>query len=417
MQPGPQAAISARWPRCRRRARTWRRHRRGIRTCSSPTTTRRRRASSRARVSRSTPFVQRLQAAGIEATPLAGRRRVPFAVRRARAGAARGIHRHAVAEGAVRSRSTRTRRRAHTRPTPRRHTPARSPSTSARRSSSSPRSRRCTGTGRASSSGSGRRQSVSRLTAKILAERPHAAISIDEGGGLAGLLGALGQLACAGVTVDLRPLFERRSCRIGNPDQLESLVPTSALPKHAWMLNGSYARRADEPQRQIGVTLEQVSAQQASPPIEAPLGRAGHGLDRARGERRHQLSRGATRAPGLGHAPSHAVHAFKQGEQDGSATTRTRRSDSAVMAEYFETMRQFLETQERVMTAFMTRRHRRRSPAPCRDSEARRFCLGIRRPVWPWFRRRPRPQRAPVPRPPQAGATPQAVRCRACVER
>ena len=51
---------------------------------------------------------------------------------------------------------------------------------------------------------------LSRLTAKILAERPHRAISIDDGGGLAGLLGALGQLACAGVAVDLRPLFDRR---------------------------------------------------------------------------------------------------------------------------------------------------------------------------------------------------------------
>ena len=85
---------------------------------------------------------------------------------------------------------------------------------------------------------------LSRLTAKILAGRPHAAIAVDDGTGLAGLLAALAQLACAGVALDLRPLFERRSCRIGNPDQLESLSTQQALPKHAWMLNGSYARRA-----------------------------------------------------------------------------------------------------------------------------------------------------------------------------
>ena len=104
---------------------------------------------------------------------------------------------------------------------------------------------------------------LSRLTAKILAERPHQAISIDEGGGLAGLLGALGQLACAGIAVDLAPLFDRRVLpRSATRISCESLVPTNALPKHAWMLNGSYARRADEPQRQIGVTLEQASAQQ-----------------------------------------------------------------------------------------------------------------------------------------------------------
>lgn len=197
---------------------------------------------------------------------------------------------------------------------------------------------------------------LSRLTAKILAERPHQAISIDEGGGLAGLLGALGQLACAGIAVDLRLLFERRSCRIGNPDQLESLVPTSALPKHAWMLNGSYARRADEPQRQIGVTLEQVSAQQASPPIEAP--------------RAAPVTASTVRAES---AATNLPEAQSAPRARGSATTRVmpftrsikesrmeqRRSapgggDPAVMAEYFETMRQFLETQERVMAAYMT---------------------------------------------------------------
>ena len=40
--------------------------------------------------------------------------------------------------------------------------------------------------------------------------------------------------------------------------------------------------------------------------------------------------------------------------------------DPAVMAEYFETMRQFLETQERVMAAYMTGEAAGVVPARCR---------------------------------------------------
>ncbi len=79
------------------------------------------------------------------------------------------------------------------------------------------------------------------------------------------------QLACAGVA--RRPATAVRASRPAASATRTSsnrCCSTQALPKHAWMLNGSYARRADEPQRQIGVTLEQAGAQQASPPGEAP---------------------------------------------------------------------------------------------------------------------------------------------------
>jgi len=196
---------------------------------------------------------------------------------------------------------------------------------------------------------------LSRLTDKILAERPHQAISIDDGGGLAGLLGALGQLACAGVAVDLRPLFDRRACRIGNPERLESLVPAAAMPKHAWLLNGSYARRADEPQRQIGVTLEQASAQQPAPSIEppraAPVAASSVRQDSAATTFAEALPasrlRGSatTRALPFTHSSKESRMDQRRGPPGGG--------DPAVMAEYFETMRQFLETQERVMAAYM----------------------------------------------------------------
>ena len=48
--------------------------------------------------------------------------------------------------------------------------------------------------------------------------------------------------------------------------------------------------------------------------------------------------------------------------------------DPAVMAEYFETMRQFLETQERVMAAYMSGDAARHRPRPAAAAEPRRRC-------------------------------------------
>ena len=196
---------------------------------------------------------------------------------------------------------------------------------------------------------------LSRLTAKILAERPHQAISVDDGGGLAGLLGALGQLACAGIAVDLRPLFERRSCRVGNPDQIESLVPANALPKHAWMLNGSYARRADEPQRQIGVTLEQAGARPPEPqPVRVPTAPPHAATTQA-----HLPAPASPEAPLAPRTRSSIttraapISRFSKESRMDQRRPAPGGGDSAVMAEYFETMRQFLDTQERVMAAFL----------------------------------------------------------------
>jgi acyl transferase domain-containing protein/NAD(P)H-dependent flavin oxidoreductase YrpB (nitropropane dioxygenase family)/NADP-dependent 3-hydroxy acid dehydrogenase YdfG len=198
---------------------------------------------------------------------------------------------------------------------------------------------------------------LSRLTAKILAERPHVAIAIDDGSGLAGLLGALAQLACAGIAVDVRPLFERRSCRIGNPDQLETLSTANALPKHAWMLNGSYARRAGEPQRQIGVTFEQAQAAQESKPVEALPEAPAVAVPPVRHESAAPTFSAASPTPRTGGSNTNRAMPFTRSSKESRMDQRRPApsgGDPAVMAEYFETMRQFLETQERVMAAYMT---------------------------------------------------------------
>src|SRR6185295_8404323 len=92
------------------------------------------------------------------------------------------------------------------------------------------------------------------------------AIALDSGTGLRGLLCAFAELICAGVNVDVARLFQGRNCRVGDPARLSSLQRDESPARMAWLLNGSGARRAGEPVRQIGVTLEQASIERAQVP-------------------------------------------------------------------------------------------------------------------------------------------------------
>ena len=188
---------------------------------------------------------------------------------------------------------------------------------------------------------------LSRLVPKILEDRPHVAVAVDEGGGLAGMLSALGQLLCAGLALDTGPLFAQRDCRVGTIERLAELDRTEPVPKTAWWINGSGARRQGEAVRQIGVTLEQASSRTAgaAPPVP---GAAAAPAPRTAATRPDAAP--ATARPALPAARSDHLPARGRPMDD---RRHPPASGDAVMAEYFETMRQFLETQERVMTAFM----------------------------------------------------------------
>jgi acyl transferase domain-containing protein/NAD(P)H-dependent flavin oxidoreductase YrpB (nitropropane dioxygenase family) len=187
----------------------------------------------------------------------------------------------------------------------------------------------------------GPKQVLTRLTARILEGRPHVAVAIDDGQGLTGLLGGIGQLLCAGVALDPTRLFAGRDCRVGDPAAPAALLRTTPIPKHAWLLNGSGARRAGEPVRQVGVTLEQLRrAETAAPPpaaiapVSAPVSPVPC----------------AERAA----APINASQSWRRGRpMMDERRPQPGMTDSPVMSEYFATMRQFLETQERVMSAFL----------------------------------------------------------------
>jgi acyl transferase domain-containing protein len=203
---------------------------------------------------------------------------------------------------------------------------------------------------------------LTQLTRRILGDRPHAAIAIDRGNGLADLLAGFGQLLCAGIELDLRALFKGRECRIADPSHLASLNTAPSISRTAWLLNGSSARRASESPRQIGVTVEQAgstakSSTQSAPPVETASA-AGklHAITPTQGPH----PEAPTYAPDslIAQPLEWGVHGdgtyrsdaqeFHMNEQRPSMNL-----DAAVMTEYFATMRQFLDTQSQVMTMVM----------------------------------------------------------------
>lgn len=114
---------------------------------------------------------------------------------------------------------------------------------------------------------------LSRLVGQILRDKPHTAVALDDhSGGITGLLHTLGQLFCAGVALDVKPLFAGRDCLSLKFEQLAEAKRTAIIPKHAWMLNGSRARRVSDPVKTVGVTKGQTVAVTPTPtaPRTAP---------------------------------------------------------------------------------------------------------------------------------------------------
>jgi acyl transferase domain-containing protein len=198
---------------------------------------------------------------------------------------------------------------------------------------------------------------LSGLTAKILGDKPHVAIALDNGTGLPGLLNAFAQLLVAGVALDPRRLFAGRDCRVGDPSSLKSLAPDTTLPKTAWLLNGSKARRASEPMPQIGVTVDYVPtlaatpAATAPPPPAAPVAQPATQAASPRPAAAPAMARTNPSIPRPA-AGGHSQPVRRRASEERHMYERNP-NNADVMANYFETMRQFLETQGQVMAAYM----------------------------------------------------------------
>ena len=190
---------------------------------------------------------------------------------------------------------------------------------------------------------------LARLVPKILDGQPHVAVALDDGSGLPGLLAGIGQLLVAGVALDLAPLFDGRDCRVGDPARLATLDRTEPVPKTTWMLNGSRARRLADPVQQIGITLEEVQRLAVSAP---PSASATDMPATAGAETASAVPAAVAAAAPRTASPLSPLFSRKDRPMDERRPLPAT-ADAAVMADYFDTMRQFLETQERVMSAFM----------------------------------------------------------------
>jgi acyl transferase domain-containing protein len=196
---------------------------------------------------------------------------------------------------------------------------------------------------------------LARLVSRILDGREHVAIAVDDGTGLGGLLGGIAQLLCAGVRLDVARLYARRDCRTGDPTQPAALRRLQTISKHAWMLNGGGARRASAPRRQVGLTLEAVAARDAARPPATPApARADAAPAAATAASPTAPPSAPTTHFPVARATRHTLISARRKERpmdDRRPPAGT--TDASVMSEYFETMRHFLESQERVMAAFL----------------------------------------------------------------
>ncbi|MCU0839433.1 MAG: SDR family NAD(P)-dependent oxidoreductase, partial [Rhodospirillales bacterium] len=207
------------------------------------------------------------------------------------------------------------------------------------------------------------------LAAQILGARPHRAIALDdEEGGLKGLLEGLGALLAEGARLAVGEAFAGRDCRRLVLDDLGCSPRRPPLSPHHWLLNGTGARRAGEPPHQP-LTADAVAARRAVTATQNPVPPVDRSAEQRTGEHRSDGDRTASVRMSATAVPwSQSLGVSMDGTNSGSPP-RERLSDGepfsdsnlvgerlAAFADYQQTMRQFLATQEAVMTAFLSGR-------------------------------------------------------------
>ncbi|PMB30543.1 type I polyketide synthase [Fischerella thermalis] len=117
---------------------------------------------------------------------------------------------------------------------------------------------------------------LTNLVGQILAQKEHTAVSLDgQGGGLRGLLMALGTLFVRGVHIKLTALFDGRDVQNLNLAKLVELTRKPALPPTTWLINGGSARPQNQP---VGYTGKLPPLNQETAALIAPLPELSLGL-------------------------------------------------------------------------------------------------------------------------------------------
>ncbi|MDD3762287.1 MAG: beta-ketoacyl synthase N-terminal-like domain-containing protein, partial [Nevskiales bacterium] len=165
----------------------------------------------------------------------------------------------------------------------------------------------------------------SNMVRQILAGKDAVAVSLDSGGSLKGTLLGLAELFASGVAFDALRLFDNRNLALLDAQQLTEQSKPKPLAKHTWMISGGCARPIDDPQFRTGKlpALTKATAEQAKARIDA------------------------ARAPAQ---PAAAPTPMAAGMPSAAAPAAL--SSDAILA-YQQTMRQFLQLQERVIQQYL----------------------------------------------------------------
>eukprot|EP00611_Tribonema_gayanum_P022476 TRINITY_DN450_c0_g1_i3.p1 TRINITY_DN450_c0_g1~~TRINITY_DN450_c0_g1_i3.p1 ORF type:complete len:2705 (+),score=748.28 TRINITY_DN450_c0_g1_i3:1057-8115(+) len=154
-------------------------------------------------------------------------------------------------------------------------------------------------------------------------------VSLDgNGGGLRGLLLGIAELVVAGVPVALARLFDGRDAQSLDLAKLADLLKPDAIPKHAWWVSGGCARAQDDPLFRTGALpaydVETLAAERAK--LKAA---------------RTIIVQGPA-------APAQIIH-----QPAAAAFAANPALGSEALAAYQQTMRQFLQLQERVVSQYL----------------------------------------------------------------
>ncbi len=186
---------------------------------------------------------------------------------------------------------------------------------------------------------------LSGLVAEILGEKPYATVITagKDPEGLDTFLNSLAQLYCLGCDVDLGRLYRGRELREVNLRDLAA----GALPAHFWLINGAYARPAREPRR-----VPTPQARLAGPAGNEPLATAAPSQPAASPtwEPPADVAPDTPAAPAWEAPAPMATNGYSVSNGYHSAPAA---AETDLLAGFQQTMRQFLQTQEAVLSAYL----------------------------------------------------------------
>ena len=223
---------------------------------------------------------------------------------------------------------------------------------------------------------------LSDLTASILGARPHFSVSTDgNGGGLVGFLHALAGLAAHQVPLDFSVLLRGRRIEDIRIDELKAPPAPEPLPRSVWLVNATSAykpetggRMTPAAQRASGnLDPFENSAARDTAARQSVSGLLAHGGETASKEATLSMASNvpltASMESGNVYQEESSETNIKQSECFGleygrkeesmpndfsTIGSRDLSSIDHTMSEYYRTMRQFLQTQERLMTTYLS---------------------------------------------------------------